>query len=224
MNPQQELIFSQAGSLSSLASRFLKQVKKEGKTTTAISGRKCFESFEKFAQLGFLAKTLLESSIWHSNKCALTWKPKVTKSNRLLFQLAPSTRRTEETGFGLLPTALASDATTGAIIGKNDKFKQTSGLPRKINQNGTDGSIGLARLMRLLPTPTANTGKNLSEGINWDMSEKKSHLDGVFMNQCGTKTGLRLQPNFVEWMMGYPIGWTELKPSEMQSSHKSHMK
>ena len=28
-------------------------------------------------------------------------------------------------------------------------------------------------------------------------------------------------PNFVEWMMGFPIGWSELKPAETPSSPKS---
>lgn len=71
----------------------------------------------------------------------------------------------------------------------------------------------------LLPTVTANTAKNTSLGINWNMREKKCHLDGVFMNQHGLKNGERLQPAFLEWMMGFPIGWTEVQPSEMLSSH-----
>ena len=31
----------------------------------------------------------------------------------------------------------------------------------------------------------------------------------------------RMNPEWVEWLMGYPIGWTELSPSEMPSSHSS---
>ncbi len=90
------------------------------------------------------------------------------QSNRLLFRLVASVRPTKGTECGLshdlmktnlLPTPLASDATMGAIIGKEDKFRITStGMPRKINRNGVDGSVGLARLMKLwdlLPTPTA---------------------------------------------------------------------
>jgi hypothetical protein len=76
----------------------------------------------------------------------------------------------------LLPTPVASDATTGAIIGRNDQFRMTSGLPRKINQNGKDGSVGLARLVQFLPTPTAQDFKRrgpnsrqqgLSNTENW---------------------------------------------------------
>lgn len=93
---------------------------------------------------------------------------KDTPSSRLLFRLAASAHRTSGTGCGslqelmtsnLLPTPVASDATMGAVIGKEDSFRITStGMPRKMNRNGQDGSVGLARLVKLwdlLPTPTA---------------------------------------------------------------------
>lgn len=68
---------------------------------------------------------------------------------------------------GLLPTPMASDATTGAIIGKNDQFITTgNGTPRKINQNGTNGSIGLARMVQLLPTPNAREADKYSKKYN----------------------------------------------------------
>lgn len=76
----------------------------------------------------------------------------------------------------------------------------------------------------LLPTVTVNTAKNTSLGINWNMREKKCHLDGVFMNQHGLKTGERLQPAFLEWMMGFSIGWTEVLPSEMPSSRSKSIR
>ena len=31
----------------------------------------------------------------------------------------------------------------------------------------------------------------------------------------------KLSPQFVEWLIGVPLGWTELQPSEMPSSRKS---
>ena len=43
------------------------------------------------------------TSQWASTKCFLTWKVKATPQGRLLFQLAPSMRHTEETGSSLLP-------------------------------------------------------------------------------------------------------------------------
>lgn len=69
--------------------------------------------------------------------------------------------------FGLLPTPMASDATTGAIIGKNDQFVTTrNGTPRRINQNGQNGSVGLARMVRLLPTPNAREADKYSKKYN----------------------------------------------------------
>ena len=105
--------------------------------------------------------------------------------------------------FVMLPTPVTSDATTGAIIGKNDVFVQTKGLPRKINQNGVDGSVGLARLVQLLPTPTAddnpakNTGKRNQDGL-----QKRAY------QETGQTSQLSVQ--FVSEMMGYPIDYLEL--------------
>jgi hypothetical protein len=41
---------------------------------------------------------------WFSRRCALTWRLKGTKYNRLYFQLQASTRRTSDTEYGLLLT------------------------------------------------------------------------------------------------------------------------
>lgn len=121
-----------------------------------------------------------------------TLSEKDIPSNRCLFRLVPSERPTEETGYGLLPTVqtqglkmcdengktrfypmellptpMASDATTGAIIGKNDHFITTgNGTPRKINQNGINGSVGLARMVQLLPTPNAREADKYSKKYN----------------------------------------------------------
>jgi len=139
----------------------------------------------------------------------------------------------------LLPTPVASDATTGAIIGKNDRFKMTKGLPRKINQNGKDGSLGLARLAHFLPTPTAQDFKRrgsnskqqgLSNTENWidflptlaAANDTKGGArsdpikqDGTFANAIPVASRTRgntsqLNPLFVMEMMGFPCDWTVL--------------
>ena len=97
---------------------------------------------------------------------------------------------------------------------RNGIVTERPGLTPLTNENASS----------LLPTVTANTAKNTSLGINWNMREKKCHLDGVFMNQHGLKTGERLQPAFLEWMMGFPIGWTEVLLSGMQSSRNKSIR
>ena len=112
---------------------------------------------------------------------------------------------------GLLPSPVASDATTGAIIGKEDKFIVTkNGTPRKVNKNGENGSVGLARMVQLgelLPTPTTNDGKNSTIP---ESQTKRQQLPGVIGRNCPPSDGQdspQLNPLFVEEMMGFPPDW-----------------
>jgi len=53
---------------------------------------------------------------------------------------------------------------------------------------------------------------------NQDSTGKVSGGGGEFQKQVRKATGKRkLNPLFVEWLMGLPIGWTGLEPVEMQS-------
>src|SRR3990167_7360368 len=99
-------------------SHSVKQVKEEAQATIVFSGRKCLELYNLQSRHGSLLKTcvdyLLSSKVWYSNMCALTWKGVVTKSNRLLFQLYPSTPRIGETESGLSPTMLKTPSASEA--------------------------------------------------------------------------------------------------------------
>ena len=76
----------------------------QARQMTVTSGRKCSPLCDDAGPLGYLVKMCLESSIWHSNRCVLTWKEKAMPSGRWLFRLVPSVHGTDETGFGLWPT------------------------------------------------------------------------------------------------------------------------
>jgi DNA (cytosine-5)-methyltransferase 1 len=67
----------------------------------------------------------------------------------------------------------------------------------------------LGLVIQMLPTPSGNDAKN--KGGDSQYRRNTIPLNGV----CGPKTGLKLQPAFVEWMMGWPLGWTDLKPLAM---------
>lgn len=83
---------------------------------------------------------------------------------------------------GLLPSPVASDAAAGAIIGKNDVFTTTgNGTLRKINGNGTNGSIGLARMVQLLPTPNAREADKYTKKYN-PKSQMGTALTAMAMN------------------------------------------
>jgi len=121
-----------------------------------------------------------------------------------------------------IPTPQASDSTAGSIIGENDRFVQLkSGAMRKINQNGVDGSVGLARHAMMFPTPTARMWKDC--GAPSEMKRDSPSLQAMAASENRGK----LNPTWVEWLMGLPEGWTALfgknalKLWETVSSHKS---
>jgi hypothetical protein len=43
-------------------------------------------------------------------------------------------------------------------------------------------------------------------------------VNALLGRELGKNHGLKLQPAFAEWMMGFPEGWTALDASEMPSS------
>lgn len=169
---------------------------------TATSGLTCLRLYEIQNPNGSSLKTcvasLLGAKAWYSNKSALTWKGKATKSNRLLFQLSPSTRRTEGIGSGLLPTTTSVDHKSR---GPNSK------------QNGID------KMVKLLPTPDHNDGKRGAAKVYDPKAKSQSGRTINTLIGSGTGRKLRLSVAFTTWMMGFPENWAEL-PSPTQNGEK----
>ncbi len=93
--------------------------------------------------------------------------------------------------------------------------------PRTSDTNGAglhgDGGMDLRTAVTMWPTPTANC-------IDMDTMERSRTAGYVrkAMKEAGqpyqTKVSGVLNPTWVEWLMGFPLGWTALEPSEMPSS------
>ena len=205
-------IYSQVDSLANpLASQDLEKEK----TTTVISGRKCFEQYERYNRVGLSVKMLLESSQWYNPVMKLQWKVKplclkrLTRkrysnkstlskpsveilnvkdipSSRLLFRLVPSVRLIGGIGFGLLPTV------------------QTQGL--KTCRNGKTVFADLS----LLPTPQARDWKGISIAEGKRMRGEKTSFGSTLPDLVRRVTGKtsQLNPLFVAEMMGFPPDWT----------------
>ena len=84
---------------------------------------------------------------------------------------------------------------------------------------------GTATADMMWPTPRANkvipmiTDKNREKLAN----SNKSNLEEEVAGHCGQATG-SLNPTWVEWLIGYPAGYTDLKDWEILSSRKSPKK
>ena len=77
-----------------------------------------------------------------------------------------------------------------------------------------------ATVSGLLPTIVKSEGR----GTGRNRYRGSRHYRGAKMAE-GLRSGqddpAYLRPDFAEQVMGFPIGWTDLQPSEMQSSPKS---
>lgn len=212
------------------------------RTTTAISGRQCLKpslfSNHDGSSLKMLRDSLLGATEWFSNKCALTWKVKVTKSNRLLYQLAPSTRRTAETGYGLLLTPNVEDAKReGSAKAWNDYKSggrttqarlrnQVAAMlptPQARDWKGATGHKGMDVPKQITMLPTPNTGDlNRSRGsTEYHQRQHDKRRTRQVATVIGMSRGLKLQPAFAEWMMNFPIGWTDVERKETPETQDS---
>ena len=109
----------------------------------------------------------------------------------------------------LLPTPTASDVEGG--IAKDVQYK--NGNYFRMNNKGERWGVKLRDAVSILPTPTARDYKDSGENMNYKKAAEKGRLPGVIVESRSTQTGkdTNLNPHFVEEMMGYPIGWTDLK-------------
>jgi DNA (cytosine-5)-methyltransferase 1 len=71
---------------------------------------------------------------------------------------------------------------------------------------------GLATSVSQFPTPTKRDHKG---GANWSNRQRQGKpRPESDMTLCDVveRTGGSLNPTWVEWLMGWPLGWTDLKP------------
>ena len=185
------------------ASRSALPGSEEARKMTVTSGLKCLELYRNSGPLGSLVRMLLGSSIWRSTRCTLIWKTKVTPSKRLLFRLVPSTRRTGGTDVQLWPTPKASDYKGSGPAG-------TKSAEHDLKKRNLKGVV------MFYPTPTTGAGlcgetgnfqklKKLQEAGKITEEERRNMSQG---------NGGQLNPTWVEWLMGFPLGWTDLNASE----------
>jgi hypothetical protein len=77
-------------------------------------------------------------------------------------------------------------------------------------------------LLQKWPTPDASCGQRGTQP-NWTPKRKSGHTAQYTINQAvrdmEKNNGGKLNPMWVEWLMGWPLGWTDLKPVEMDKFH-----
>jgi hypothetical protein len=65
---------------------------------------------------------------------------------------------------------------------------------------------------QLYNTPTANDAKNLT--FPKSQTDRTSIVGNLIQQKQQIKPGGKLNPNFVEFLMGYPMNWTKIDQAE----------
>jgi hypothetical protein len=232
--------------------------KKEEQTIDS-SGMKCLMLLNKSNRDGLLGKMckalLISNKAWYSDKCEMTWKVKVSKSNVSLFQLVASVLGTKEKESGLLPTPKARDhqgaegkrvvktKTGWSKVRQGSKVKYGASLNDVVEHQmmypsptASDIEGGIAKDVKMkngrfyrenkkgerwgvklrdavmYPTPCLNDSKNTT--FPKSQKNRTSVVGKLMKMKQNNKPGGKLNPEFVEFLMGYPMGWTEIEPKE----------
>jgi hypothetical protein len=81
-----------------------------------------------------------------------------------------------------------------------------------------DVDLTIAVKMNKWPTPVTRDYKDTGTQESMTRALNKRDSPGLAL-MVGAATGGKLNPTWVEWLMGWPLGWTDLKPLEMDKSH-----
>ena len=150
----------------------------------------------------------------------------------IVSQLAPLAPLIDGIEFGLLPTPTASQygsnrsASSGAAVRPSLALLAKWPTPNARDWKDTTeksslavldrgGQMTLGRAVHKWPTPRAIDGRPKGNGPRQD-----TLTGAINYNDAGERIG-SLNPTWVEWLMGFPIGWTDLEDSATPSSRKS---
>jgi hypothetical protein len=147
-----------------------------------------------------LARYDLNTSMWRTAQCSLLedsiefsgiWPRWGLMQDGVSYRQQTLVRHTKGTESGLWRTPQAGDSRSSKI------------------QKGHQ--INLAHQVLKWPTPRT---KGMCGGSGaWNQLNKATTPEEA--RQMGAGNGGTLNPTWVEWLMGWPLGWTDLKPLEM---------
>jgi hypothetical protein len=157
---------------------------------------------------GSLARLDPSTSLWRTAQCSLL------EDLELSLQTFPRWGSMQNGALYQLPTLVQTiSGKESGLEPNNETFFHTP------NTTGLDGGSNSRKaLKKRLNYPTLKTQDSrhaLNRHNNPNDNHWKSNLGEVVSAQVN---GGHLNPTWVEWLMGWPLGWTDLKPLEMDKS------
>jgi len=140
---------------------------------------------------------------------------------------APPTKE-KESGYWLTPSTVDIAVRSKESMIKRLEYRKKLGrngvgagcLSEQVEWSGNGNPIGYMTAEKLFPTPTTRDYKGARKPEAMKKTGRNpmtNSLPDAVENQG--EDG-KLNPMWVEWLMGWPLGWTELKPLGMDKFHK----
>ena len=210
------------------------QVANKVKKIRDTSGQSILDLSKNSDQLGSLEKTLVGMLNSVSTPYSRTWRVKVTPQGRLVFQLRASVPTIKGRGSGLLPTPTTQEiehpnlvlTDTGRRLTKDGKDSHSLNLAdtvriwRTPDAHGGRGPSSKERMKMKLEKkmPISLNDQVAHPNLIWSTPTARDWRSGKASEKTLAKntrplseqTGGQLSPMWVEWLMGYPKGWTDL--------------
>jgi len=162
---------------------------------------------------GWFAKFDPNTSSWKTPQCSLlgdselyseTWPRWGTMRNGECWEQQTLVPHIKETESGLWPTPVHSEARQGLQI-------------RRDGKKGSQQSLTTA----VMTWPTPRTAGMCGGTGSWDLLNKNTTVEEA--RQMGAGNGGKLNPDWVEWLMNWPIKWSnlnEFNPKEFKRWQK----
>jgi hypothetical protein len=166
------------------------------------------------------------TSSWRTSQLSLleewsvfsgTWPRAGMTRNGTASRLRPLVPLTGATGSGLWPTPNGAD-------GQGGRISSDETILRGTRPSGAKVQVTLREAIRRQeleswPTPTARLGAQRgAQAKRYHDPARSNDLDDAV---AARGTAGQLNPTWVEWLMGFPLGWSDLEPSGMPSSRRS---
>ena len=181
---------------------------KREKKTIVTSGRRCSELSESCARAALLVKTYLESSALPPGRWLGIWSVQAITSSCSILKLRLSELGTDGPGYSSSESQMWPTPTTvGCTIASEKRINLIAdGKTTFASNQGERGGLSnlrehvLTRTKGLWTTPCAADAQGSHGGNNH--------------RSLRTDVAGQLNPMWVEWLMGFPQGWTDLNASE----------
>jgi len=130
-------------------------------------------------------------------------------------QLAPSMQKHKGCRLWATPTVMYTreNWTPDAIEKRRQEVKAETNAKGK-HHTGNGFGLNLAQQARMWPTPIASDNRNRGNLSSPSVARRKEKGKQIMLSQLVSHEKGTLNPNWVEWLMGFPVGWTNLQSDE----------